>query len=156
MDEYAQIYWLDERNAREHRGPAGRGPAGGWRPSGNGPAGGAPGQSVQVIRYPQPSPVPAGYTTVPSGYVMQPMAPGGVLMPQAPATYLGNLALGQIIEMASQVLAALQPLPAAPVATKETTTDVGNLVLYQAALASHAKRDEQLRTLGSLISKLVK
>ena len=156
MDDYAQIYWLDERNAREHRGPVGRGPAGGWRPSGGGPAGGAPAQQVQVIPYPNPAPVPAGYTTVPTGYVMQPMAPGGVLMPQAPATYLGGLALGQIIEMASQVLAALQPLPVAPVATKEAATDVGNLVLYQSALASHAKRDEQLRTLGSLISKLVK
>ncbi|MBA3458559.1 MAG: hypothetical protein H0T46_01250 [Deltaproteobacteria bacterium] len=104
-----------------------------------------------MIRYPNPAQVPAGY-------VMQPMAPvaGGVLMPQAPATYFGGMALGQIIEIASQVLAALQPLPTAPVATKEAATDVGNLVLYQSALATHAKRDEQLRTLGSLISKLVK
>lgn len=156
MDDYAQIYWLDERNAREHRGPAGRGPAGGWRPGGGAGSGSAPAQSVQVIRYPNPAQVPAGYTTVPTGYVMQPMSPDGVLMPQAPARYLGGLALGQIIEIASQVLAALQPLPAAPVATKEATTDVGNLVLYQSALATHAKRDEQLRTLGSLISKLVK
>ncbi len=86
---------------------------------------------------------------------MQPVA-DGMLMPHAPATYLGGLALGQIIEIASQVLASLQPLPAAPVATRETATDVGNLVLYQSALATHAKRDEQLRTLGALISKLVK
>ena len=33
--------------------------------------------------------------------------------------------------------------------------DVENLVLYQSALALHAKRDEQLRTLGSLVGKLL-
>ena len=37
----------------------------------------------------------------------------------------------------------------------DTNVDVGNLVTYQAALAQHAKRDEQVRTLGSLVSKLV-
>lgn len=30
-----------------------------------------------------------------------------------------------------------------------------NLIMYQAALASYAKRDEQIRTIGSLIKKLV-
>ncbi|MGE0399148.1 MAG: hypothetical protein AB7T06_20730 [Kofleriaceae bacterium] len=70
-------------------------------------------------------------------------------------TYLGGLVIGQIIDMAAQALAALQPLPAAPVTTTEVSKDVGNLVLYQAALAQHAKRDEQLRTLGSLLGKLL-
>ena len=44
---------------------------------------------------------------------------------------------------------------AAPIATKETSTDVGNLILFQGALAQHAKRDEQVRTLGSLVARLV-
>ena len=38
---------------------------------------------------------------------------------------------------------------------KHLETDVANLVLYQGALASHAKRDEQVRTLGGLVAKLV-
>ena len=76
--------------------------------------------------------------------------------PQAPAAgLLGNLTTGQVVEMVAQIFAALQGLPAAPVATKDVGTDVGNMVLYQSALASHAKRDEQLRTLGALVAKLV-
>ena len=38
-------------------------------------------------------------------------------------------------------------------ATGETSTDLGNLILYQQAIAEHAKRDEQLRTVGSLAAK---
>ena len=67
----------------------------------------------------------------------------------------GKLTTGQVIEMVAQIFAALQGLPGAPVATKDTSTDVGNLILYQNALAQHAKRDEQVRTLGGLIAKLV-
>ncbi len=32
--------------------------------------------------------------------------------------------------------------------------DVPNLITYQSALATHAKRDEQLRTIGALVAKL--
>jgi len=67
----------------------------------------------------------------------------------------GNLSYGTIIEAAAQVLAAIQSLPAAPVASGKVETDVGNMMLYQTALAEHAKRDEQLRTIGSLASKLL-
>ena len=35
-------------------------------------------------------------------------------------------------------------------------TDVENLVIYQTALATHAKRDEQLRTLGGLLGRLLR
>ena len=52
-------------------------------------------------------------------------------------------------------IAALMPLPGAPVATAEVSTDVGNLILYQGSLASYAKRDEQVRTLGNLVTKLL-
>ena len=37
-----------------------------------------------------------------------------------------------------------------------TRTDVQNLITYQNALAIHAKRDEQLRTIGTLVGQLVK
>lgn len=144
MDEYAQIYWLDERNAgpRDHRTQGNVTTSGGWRPSGG------------VVRAPGvPVAVPARAPT--SGWQPMTVAQPITVMPQ-PATYFGGLSLGALLEMAAQVLAAVQPLPAAPVATAETQKDVGNLVLYQTAIAQHAKRDEQLRTLGSLISKLVK
>jgi hypothetical protein len=68
---------------------------------------------------------------------------------------LGGLTTGELIEAAAQVLAAMQPLPAPPVASGHSEVDVSNLILYQSALATHAKRDEQLRTVGSLIGKLI-
>ena len=71
------------------------------------------------------------------------------------AALLGRLTTGQIIEMVAQVFAAVQSLPGSPVSTRDLETDVANLILYQGALASHAKRDEQVRTLGSLVAKLV-
>ena len=67
----------------------------------------------------------------------------------------GGLSYGVLIDAGAQVLAAIQPLPTAPVATGCANTDVGNLMIYQRALAEHAKRDEQLRTLGSLASKFL-
>jgi len=143
MDEYAQIYWLDERNAgRDHRTQGG-GATGGWRP-GVPPVVRAPISTAPVVRYPAQT------------VVAQPVTAHPVAVMQPQPTYFGGFTLGQIIEIAAQALAAFQPLPAAPVATAEVVKDVGNLVLYQTAIAQHAKRDEQLRTLGSLISKLVK
>ena len=61
--------------------------------------------------------------------------------------------MGLLVEAGAQVLAAIQSLPNPPVSTGETSTDLGNLILYQRALAEHAKRDEQLRTVGSLAAK---
>ena len=76
--------------------------------------------------------------------------------PQAPAaTLLGKVTAGQLVDLVAQIFAALMPLPAAPVATADTSTDVGNLILYQGALAQYAKRDEQVRTLGNLVTKLL-
>ena len=68
---------------------------------------------------------------------------------------LGGLTVGELVEVAAQILAAIQPLPAAPVAVGHSETDVANLVTYQTALAQHAKRDEQLRTIGSLVGKIL-
>jgi hypothetical protein len=67
----------------------------------------------------------------------------------------GSLTTGQVIDMFAQLFAMLQPLPAAPTATADSATDIGNSILYQQALAAYAKRDEQVRTLGSIVSKLV-
>ncbi len=66
----------------------------------------------------------------------------------------GGLSTGILIEAGAQALAAIQPLPNPPLATGRVETDVGNMILYQQALAQHAKRDEQIRTIGSLASKL--
>jgi hypothetical protein len=156
MDQYANIYWLDERNAgRDHRtqGGGGGSPAP-WRPGT--PAVPPPAAAVPPPAqsyYPQPYPAQP-YPAQPY-YPAQPFYPGRPAW-YPPATFFGGLTLGQIIEMVAQALAALQSLPGSPVATGEVTKDVGNLVLYQSAIAQHAKRDEQLRTLGSLIGKLVK
>lgn len=65
----------------------------------------------------------------------------------------GGLSTGVLVEAGAQLLAAIQPLPTAPVATGKLEADMENLMLYQKALAEHAKRDEQLRTVGSLASK---
>jgi hypothetical protein len=47
-------------------------------------------------------------------------------------------------------------LPAAPTGQGDASTDLENLVTYQGALATHAKRDEQLRTLGNLLVRILK
>ncbi len=67
----------------------------------------------------------------------------------------GKMTTGQVIDMVAQIFAALMPLPAAPVATADASIDVGNLITYQGSLAQYAKRDEQVRTLGNLVTKLV-
>lgn len=154
-EEYADIYYVDTRNAtRDHR------PQGGGRPSAPWP-----------FRPQRPAPLPPTRTVyVPPAQqqfaqptYQQPMYPQpqpqviytGPQPMSGAAALFGRLTTGQLIEMIAQGFAALQSLPGAPVSTRDLETDVANLVLYQGALASHAKRDEQVRTLGSLVSKLV-
>ena len=142
MDEYADIYYVDSaRNAsNDHRVGAGT------------PVVGA-----------RTMPVPVGTRTVYVQPAGQPAAPYYYRTPayQAPLAQgtlgglLGNLTAGTLVELVAQAIAALQSLPAAPVATKDVGTDVGNMILFQGALAQHAKRDEQLRTIGHLVAKLV-
>lgn len=67
---------------------------------------------------------------------------------------LANLSTGEIIDTAAQGLAALTPLPQPPTATGDGQTDVENMIRYQRALAQHAKRDEQIRTIGSIAKNL--
>lgn len=69
---------------------------------------------------------------------------------------IAGFTIGELVEMAAQVIAAIQSLPTPPTAQGCTETDVENLVTYQTALAVHAKRDEQLRTLGNLVGRIVR
>ena len=136
MDE-SDIYYVDTRNA-DHRTHGGNWASHGtpWRP-------GAPVRTVvaQPARiYTQPH--PAIYGT-----------PYG--QPALASNLFGRMTTGQVVDLVAQIFAALMPLPAAPTATTDAGTDVGNLILYQGALAQYAKRDEQVRTLGNLVTKLV-
>jgi len=90
--------------------------------------------------------------------VGQPSQPMVIYRPSVgadPRSVLGKLTASDLATLAGQILGAIQPLPGAPVATGDVETDIANLTEYQAALAAHAKRDEQVRTLGNLVSKLL-
>jgi hypothetical protein len=147
MDEYDVIYLDDdERNARSavvdrrKGGGSGRVVVGGSRPS----------RSSVVV---PPSRRP---TVIHSGGG-RPRAQQVVIQEEPEKRkLLGDLTTGEVVEIAAQILAAIQPLPGAPTAAGEVETDVENLVIYQTALATHAKRDEQLRTLGGLLGKILK
>ena len=158
MDEYADIYYVDDnRNAvvtTDHRtgssgGTAGRSP---W-PFPRPPVPVQPARTVYIANPPQPT-RPAA-PVQPQVVYAPPPPPWYPPNQSAAATLLGKLTTGQVVEMVAQIFAALQSLPAAPIATKDASTDVENLILFQNALAQHAKRDEQVRTLGSLVAKLV-
>ncbi|MEP6990413.1 MAG: hypothetical protein ABJA80_05730 [bacterium] len=130
------LYFIDTRNATtDHR--TGGSSSGGRRP-------------VQSVRVPYQQ--AQTYYAQPQQY-LPPYAQPQVALPAS--TLLGRVTTGQIIDLVAQIFAALMPLPAAPTATADTHTDVGNLMLYQGALAQYAKRDEQVRTLGNLVTKLV-
>jgi hypothetical protein len=134
MDEY-EINIVDGRNA-DHRTQTVR------------PGGVAGGSRVPVrTLYTQPSAQPQMAYGPPTYYGPQGQPWGSNL--------LARVTPGVVIDMVAQIFAALMPLPAAPVATSEVGTDVQNLITYQSAIASYAKRDEQVRTLGNLIVKLI-
>jgi hypothetical protein len=153
--EEADLYFVDTRNATtDHRtgaaAPGGRPPSG--RPISvvQVPGGG----STRVYSAPPQSMYPYGnpYANPYGNPYMNPYLP-----PQSTlaSNLLGRISTGQIIDLVAQIFAALMPLPGAPTATADASTDVGNLILYQGALAQYAKRDEQVRTLGNLVTKLV-
>jgi hypothetical protein len=141
-EDYADVYYVDTRNAvRDHRPGVRPAP---WLP-GRRPV------ATQTVYVPPGRPV-----AYPQAQVFQ-QQPQVVYSapPSATAMLLGKLTPGQIVDMVAQIFAALQSLPGAPVATRDASTDIANLILYQGALAQHAKRDERLRTLGSLVARLV-
>ncbi len=140
MDEYADIIFVDEddlRNApRDHRS-----------------------QDSRPARSPFRRPMRAVIHRPPTGGALRPRPAVVVAQPvevEEDKKLLAGLTTGQLVELAAQLLAAIQPLPAAPAAQGRADTDVQNLITYQNALAIHAKRDEQLRTIGALVGKLVK
>lgn len=141
-EEYADIYYVDTRNAesRDHR-TGSQGTNVPWRPA----------QPVRTVYVP-PGRQPVMYGQPVYG---QPLIYSPPQQQSFAASFFGKLTVGQVVDMVAQLFAALQPLPAAPNATEKADTDAGNLILYQSALAQHAKRDEQIRTLGSLVGKVV-
>ena len=149
--EEGDLYFVDTRNAdsRDHRTQGG----GASRP------GGRPVNVVQVPGsgqtrvYAASPPMPVYY----GNPYMNPGYPNPYMTPQQTlaTNLLGRISTGQIVDLVAQIFAALMPLPAAPTGTADANTDVGNLILYQGALAQYAKRDEQVRTLGNLVTKLV-
>ena len=137
--EESDIYIVDTRNATtDHRVGGSSGVP--WRPM--------PARPVQTF-YGQP--VRSFTQAAPQPQIIYASPP----QTTPAATLLGKVTAGQLVDLVAQIFAALMPLPAAPVATSDAGTDVGNLILYQGALASYAKRDEQVRTLGNLVTKLL-
>jgi hypothetical protein len=132
MDDYSEIEFVEARNApNNHRVVVAR-----------------PGQHggrtfvAQPRSYGQSSP-----------YVYANPGACGVGIGSGPV--FGRMSTGLVIDMVAQIFAALMPLPATPNVTGDADTDSGNTILFQTALAQYAKRDEQIRTLGNLIVKLV-
>ncbi len=69
---------------------------------------------------------------------------------------LAGMSNAELIELAALALTALQPLPGAPTAQGDVETDVENLVLYQTALAGHAKQVDRIRVLAEVIGKVLR
>ena len=135
MDNYDVMYVDDGRNA-DHRTHSGR-PAP-W---------GRPPRTVVVPAGTRPTVITSRPTYGPPAY--------GYGKPVPFAARFG-MSTGELIDTAIQILAAITPLPAAPTSQGEAGIDVENLVTYHGALATHAKRDEQLRTLGNLLVRILK
>jgi hypothetical protein len=145
MDNYDEIQFV-ERNATVYEN---------GRPVGNTYQGQRTGgrtiyaqPSHQQGRYPQ-------HYAQQQPHVIYASAPGMGVGIGGGSSVFGRMSTGQVIDMVAQIFAALMPLPAQPVATADASTDVGNLILFQGSLAQYAKRDEQIRTLGNLVTKLV-
>jgi hypothetical protein len=158
MDPQAEVIYVDTRNAPDRRYgqhvPYNR--VGGFHPMSSMP-GGYPG-------YPHGGYPHGGYSHAQAGYPHGALAQqagypqsGGspVIVNTSRRDLIAGISTGALIDMVAQAYAALQSLPSAPVATGDAATDIGNSLLYQTALAQHAKRDEQVRTIGSLVSKLI-
>jgi hypothetical protein len=155
MDDQAEVIIIedDERNAPARRYPAGRRPT---------PIMGrrVPASSIGRPGYPYPYPPQGGRWWPPGaqapGYYPPQAPPQSTVIVQQPASRpFAGMTTGELVEAGAALLAAIQPLPGAPSSTGHGETDMENLVIYQTALATHAKRDEQLRTLGALLGRFL-
>ncbi|MFT3700195.1 MAG: hypothetical protein QM831_44020 [Kofleriaceae bacterium] len=145
MDE--DVYFIDTRNAtvNDHRAQGGSTGRPSGRPSGTVIV---PGSGSTRVYHAQPA-----YPAYP--YAQYPYGQSPYMQGTVASQLFGRVTTGQLIDLVAQIFAALMPLPTAPTTTTDTATDVGNLIVYQGALAQYAKRDEQVRTLGNLVTKLV-
>ena len=94
------------------------------------------------------------------GYINPPIPPANTL-----TSILGGFSdLGSLANIVAQAFAAFLPLPAAPTTQDSTEGDPAmnasvnssNLIKYQSALATFARRDQQILTLGAVIKELFK
>lgn len=152
--DYDVVFVDDERNAArvtDHR--TNRPSSGGWRPRPQSTGT----RTVVVPPGARPTVITGGSSA--SGYYRPTFQPTfqPTFAPMEPsfASRFG-MSTGELIDSGLQILAALQPLPSAPTAQGEASVDVENLMTYQGALWQHAKRDEQWRTLGGLLARILK
>lgn len=142
MSQYDVMYVDDERNADHRtRSPMGRSPIPARRtvvvPPNRNPTViySAPGAGQNYTSSPQDQPQVFGQPSIAARF---------------------GMTMGELLDTGLQLFAAINGLPAAPVSQGETGVDTENLVIYQTALANHAKRDEQIRTLGTLLVRILK
>jgi hypothetical protein len=81
--------------------------------------------------------------------------PYGMAMGMGLGGLFANTTPGQLIDLVAQVFAAVMTLPTPPTPTSDPATDVPNLITYQTAITQYEKRDEQIRTLGNIVQKLL-
>lgn len=152
--DYDVIYADDERNAVvDHRTRRPGAAVGSRRPGGS--------RTVIVPPGARPTVITGGGSSNPW---YRPQLPQQYMQPQYMPYYPPQdtfasrfgMTTGELIDTGIQLLTAITPLPAAPVAQGEASTDIDNLMTYQGALWQHAKRDEQLRTLGGLLVRILK
>jgi hypothetical protein len=149
MDQDVIYIGDDERNADRRTGSR---PA--WSPR--------PGRTVVVpAGSRRPMVIQSGGSSPALGYGGSPAlgySQPQVIVAQQPASFASRFGMttGELIDTGIQIFAAITPLPTAPVSQGEAVTDVENLVTYQKHLATHAKRDEQLRTIGALLVRILK
>ncbi|MFN0246129.1 MAG: hypothetical protein ACKV2T_04425 [Kofleriaceae bacterium] len=149
-EEYADIYYVDSRNAvvDHRRRPS---PTTQWRPRPRTTA--TPMPPTRTVYVPPQQtvyPDPAMYANP-----MQPvMYPQPFPQQMGARMLFGRFTIAQVIDAVVKGFAAMKSLPTAPAPTRDTPTDVANMVLYQNALADHAKFDERIRTLGDIVAKL--
>lgn len=99
----------------------------------------------------QPAPPPPGQWTAPPGWTpAPPPAQVVVTQPAAPPSLFKNVSKGQLVNVGAMALAMLAPLPAEPPATGDAGKDNANIIKYQKALAEHAKRSQQIVTIGAI------
>jgi hypothetical protein len=174
------VYYVDERNAafgdewrndyyrrvwnprtRRYEQQLVRSPAG--QPPGPGAPAPHPMAMPPAPPRPLPAPMPAP-ALMPMHHPMHHAAPvaagaaaGNVTCGPSPfKNEFGQVRTGLIIDAIAQSLAAFAPLPAPPPPSDDVNTNQQNSITYLAALAAHAKRDEQVRTVSKLVQLFVR